>query len=212
MKRIRGERLDRVIASADLPTRLARCLRSCDAVSFAHAHGVIHRDLKPENVMIGEFGEVLVLDWGIARLLDRTELPPTQTPLLPTIDTAHGTVVGTPEYMAPEQERGDVAAVDQRTDIYALGAMLATLTADADSGALRAIATKARATRPDDRYQTVQELAADVARFTLGHAVRARREPLLDRLRRLATRYRTPLLLILTYLLARLLLFWLFRV
>jgi len=217
MKCIRGERLDRAMAREDLPARLARFLRICDAVSFAHAHGVIHRDLKPDNVMIGEFGEVLVLDWGIARLLDRAELPSagapiTSSPLTPTVDTAHGTIVGTPEFMAPEQARGDVAAIDERTDIYALGALLGMLTADAESGALRAIATKARAERPADRYQSVQELAADVSRFTLGHAVRARREPLLDRVKRVANRYRTPLLLILTYLLARLLLFWAFRV
>jgi hypothetical protein len=90
--------------------------------------------------------------------------------------------------------------------------MLATLIAGADSGALDAIATKARADRPDDRYQTAQDLAADVSRFVAGLAVRARREPLFDRIARLATRYRTPLLLILTYLVARLFLFWAFRV
>jgi serine/threonine protein kinase len=176
---------------------------------------VIHRDLKPENVMIGEFGEVLVLDWGIARLLDRADDSLTTsapTPIKPTINTAHGTVVGTPAYMSPEQARGDVAAIDQRTDIYALGALLSTLTAGADSGALDAIATKARADRPEDRYQTAQDLAADVSRFVAGLAVRARREPLFDRIARIATRYRTPLLLILTYLVARLFLFWAFHV
>jgi eukaryotic-like serine/threonine-protein kinase len=217
MKRVRGERLDRWMAGVDLHARLAVFLRICEAVSFAHAHHVIHRDLKPENVMIGEFGEVLVLDWGVARLLDRVDLAPTPaptppTPLTPTINTAHGTVIGTPAYMAPEQARGDVAAIDQRTDIYALGAILATLADDSDSGALQAIVVKARAERPAGRYQTAQELAADVTRFVGGLAVRARREPLVDRVRRLATRYRTPLLLILTYLLARLLLFWAFRV
>jgi predicted Ser/Thr protein kinase len=215
MKRVRGERLDRWMADADLHTRLGVFVRICEAVSFAHAHQVIHRDLKPENVMIGEFGEVLVLDWGIARVLDRLDAdsPPAQRPpLTPSINTAHGTVVGTPAYMAPEQARGEVSAIDQRTDIYALGAMLATLTATADSGALAAIATKARADRPDDRYQSAQDLAADISRFVAGLAVRARREPIVDRIARLATRYRTPLLLILTYLLARLFLFWAFRV
>jgi serine/threonine protein kinase len=220
MKRVRGERLDHWAAGADLHARLAVYLRICEAVSFAHAHGVIHRDLKPENVMTGEFGEVLVLDWGVARLLDRADVPRSQaasthsaqTPLAPHINTAHGTVVGTPAYMAPEQARGEVASIDQRTDIYALGAMLATLAAGSDSGALGAIITKACAERPADRYQTVRDLAADVSRFVSGLAVRARREPLLDAARRIAIRHRTPLLLILTYLLARLFLFWAFHV
>jgi serine/threonine protein kinase len=243
MKRVRGERLDRWMAGVPVQARLAVFLRICEAASFAHAQGVIHRDLKPENVMIGEFGEVLVLDWGVARLLAPTHgragaaaaaaddaarpsdgtpraprTPDTQMPLAPTIETAHGTIIGTPAYMAPEQARGDVALIDQRTDIYALGAMLDALVdspvagSGRSAGALRAIIAKARAERPADRYQTVQELAADVSRFAGGFAVHARGEPVLDRVKRLAVRYRTPLLLIVTYLIARLLLFWAFRV
>jgi predicted Ser/Thr protein kinase len=235
MKRVRGERLDRWVGDVDLHARLAVLLRICEAVSFAHAHGVIHRDLKPENVMIGQFGEVLVLDWGIARLLDpataaaattadtgAADAPGlasafaagTQRPLVPIVNTAHGTIVGTPAYMAPEQARGDVAAVDQRSDIYALGAMLREMAGEpaASAGALRAIVDKACADRPADRYQTARDFAADVSRFVSGAAVHARREPPLDRVKRLVWRYRTPLLLILTYLLARLLLFWAFRV
>jgi predicted Ser/Thr protein kinase len=230
MKCVRGERLDRWMATVDLPARLSAFLRMCEAVSFAHAHGVIHRDLKPENVMIGPFGEVLVLDWGVARLLApapsaaapvaTTETGPAPAapvvaappPLAPAVNTAHGTVVGTPAFMAPEQARGDIAAIDQRTDIYALGATLRAMAAPADSRALQAIAAKACAEKPADRYQSVKELSADVARFVGGLAVHARREPMLDRVKRLVWRYRTPLLLILTYLLARLLLFWAFRV
>jgi serine/threonine protein kinase len=130
MKRVAGERLDRHLrAGLSLSERLRLYERICEAVAFAHAHGVVHRDLKPENVMVGAFGEVLVLDWGLAKLL--SDSPP--GPLGPTTDagraalpgqTAQGTVLGTPGYMAPEQARGDVEGIDERTDVYALGAIL----------------------------------------------------------------------------------------
>src|SRR5262245_47177225 len=116
MKRVRGERLDHWVAGRALHERLNAFLRVCDAVAFAHAHGVVHRDLKPANVMVGEFGEVLVLDWGIARVRGQSE--------------TNGLVAGTPDYMAPEQARGD-RSVDERADVFALGTILTGLTGPA---------------------------------------------------------------------------------
>jgi serine/threonine protein kinase len=187
MKRVRGERLDRWLAAgAGIAGRLAVFLRVCDAVAFAHAHGIVHCDLKPENVMVGEFGEVLVLDWGIA----------------------NQTLAGTPPFMAPEQTQAG-GAIDPRTDVYALGALLETMSG---ARAVAAIAEKAKAIDPAARYQTVASLAAEVNRFLAGGAVEAHRERLVDRLARIWRRYKLPIVLVATYLVVRLLLIWLARI
>jgi serine/threonine protein kinase len=119
--------------------------KACDAIAFAHSKGVIHRDLKPENLMLGDFGEVLVMDWGLAKVFGGhravgASLPGTDGAVPSSIQrsiiasargsapefgqTMAGTILGTPAYMAPEQARGEVETMDQRADLYSLGAIL----------------------------------------------------------------------------------------
>jgi serine/threonine protein kinase/tetratricopeptide (TPR) repeat protein len=99
----------------------------CNAVAYAHSRGVIHRDLKGQNIILGDFGEVIVLDWGLAKLLDQpageSELPPIAIES-DREDTLQGEVLGTPAYMAPEQARGRSEQLDERTDVYGLGTIL----------------------------------------------------------------------------------------
>jgi serine/threonine-protein kinase len=142
MQEIRGRTLHAVIQSlhADggdagpAPEALRRVLdmhaRVCEAVAYAHSKGVVHRDLKPDNVMIGEFGEVLVLDWGIARAAhpqlapEPGEASDVAALLGPESRTRAGGILGTPRYMAPEQALGDRTRIGPRTDVYGLGAIL----------------------------------------------------------------------------------------
>jgi serine/threonine-protein kinase len=211
MKRVRGQRLDEYAATVPLPERLRAFERICEAVAFAHAHGVIHRDLKPENVMVGPFGEVLVMDWGVAKVRAAEESwgGEGREGKRPSGEaaTAHGTILGTPGYMAPEQERGETDRIDERADVYALGAILRFLLAGEEAPRpLEAICRRAMAAEPESRYPEVEELAADLSRYLAGLPVGAHRESLLERAGRIVRRHRTLVLLILTYLVLRVLL------
>jgi serine/threonine protein kinase/WD40 repeat protein len=139
MKLIKGRTLQAVLnlirdgdaaAIKEYPraTLLTIFRKVCDAMMFAHSKGILHRDLKPENIMVGEYGEVLVMDWGLAKILGECEeQDSTGSRVNDTGDygmTMEGEVMGTPQYMSPEQAEGMVAQLDQRSDIYSLGGIL----------------------------------------------------------------------------------------
>ena len=127
MKKLVGTTLAEQLASPEVPARqrLLRCFTEvCQAVEFAHARGVVHRDLKPANIMLGDFGAVYVLDWGLARITGEREARSVGD-AVPSLDgvTQAGAMLGTPGYMAPEQIE-DASAVGPAADVYALGAIL----------------------------------------------------------------------------------------
>ena len=150
MKYVQGDNLDTVISmlrkndpvyvkNYSLSRLLNIFLRICDGLAFAHSKGVIHRDLKPENIMLGDYGEVLIMDWGIAKVLSESEdeeklndsqfIAKNLNVECDIRKTQCGAVFGTPAFMAPEQIRGANELVDKRTDIYALGGILYSILA-----------------------------------------------------------------------------------
>jgi serine/threonine protein kinase len=151
MKFVEGARLDKFLAGVALPSACA-FPRVCEAVSFAHSRGILHRDLKPANVMVGAFGEVLVMDWGLAKTLQsgargsahslegETLFVPSQKSsqenesTLATAVTDDGVVMGTPGYMSPEQASGNSTTLDARSDIFSLGKLLEYIVSDGSNG------------------------------------------------------------------------------
>jgi eukaryotic-like serine/threonine-protein kinase len=145
MKLVRGRTLEdffeeaktmfkarKVAETHTLTARLERFLHVCDAMAYAHERGILHRDLKPENIMVGAFGEVMIMDWGIAKVLANSELEELDDTSIPmpkgSKGTKVGTVMGTPRYMSPEQAKGETDTMDAHSDQYALGLILQELT------------------------------------------------------------------------------------
>jgi WD40 repeat protein/tRNA A-37 threonylcarbamoyl transferase component Bud32 len=230
MRVVRGRTLSRAIAEAnELSDRLAlmgHFLGLCQAIAYAHSRGIVHRDIKPENVMIGEFGETVVLDWGMAKNArgrgaldiahDSSSLPEQLTSANVTLE---GTLCGTPNYMSPEQALGRVGEVDERSDVWSLGAVLYTLltgkTPFAGTQPLHVIANVLACSYeparkcdarippeldaiighslcrdPNERYANAKELAREIQAFQVGARVGAYAYSSLDLLRRFVERHR----------------------
>jgi tRNA A-37 threonylcarbamoyl transferase component Bud32 len=199
---------------------VTRFAAACQTIAYAHSRGVIHRDLKPDNIMLGPYGETLVVDWGLARLMAGATADESaaadETPADESL-TRSGAALGTPAYMSPEQASGNTSAVGTASDIFGLGATLyfvltgrgpyrgATALEDAIAGrfprpsaispgvpkALEAVALKAMARDPSDRYPNAAALAADLESWLAGERVTAWREPWLTRLGRSIRRHRS---------------------
>lgn len=193
MKLVRGKRLDEFVGERHPVAELLRIfLRVCEAVSFAHANGIVHCDLKPQNVMLGDFGEVLVMDWGIARPIGA--------------EGASAVVAGTPGYMAPEQTRELAGPIDAATDVYALGVMLRALLTSSGTNIerpLAAICAYAAAQERRDRYPDAGALADDVRAYLDGGPLVAYRENVFERTVKWLDRNRALLTVVIAYLVMR---------
>ena len=206
MRLVRGARLDEAAPTfATIGDALRVMLRLVETIAFAHAQGVLHRDITPRNVMLGPFGEVLVLDWGVARdhrttgTGDATEDRPDSGE-----DTGHGTVIGTPGYMPPEQASGLPA--DERSDVFGLGAVLRDVLAARSEpvpAPLAAIVARATSGHPEARYASALALREELGRYLDGQRVLAYRERPLEAIIRVTRPYRTVILLVLAYLAMR---------
>ncbi|MEO1230037.1 MAG: serine/threonine-protein kinase [Myxococcota bacterium] len=193
MKRVRGQTLEDALSGAttlaDRLKLLSAFLAVSQALAYAHSRSVLHRDVKPANVLLGAFGETLLVDWGLAKTKGEDDG-----------DALPGSAIGTPQYMSPEQAKGDLEAIDERSDVWSLGAMLfELLTGEAPYRGrgpsevieqvrrgsppkvrsrapevppdLAAIADRALAYAPKDRYPSAAEMAHDVEAYLAGKQV-----------------------------------------
>jgi hypothetical protein len=197
----------------------------CDAIDYAHSRGVLHRDIKPRNIIVGKHGETLVVDWGLAKATGRSEPGAEERTLLPTsasgsAETSHGSTLGTPAYMSPEQARGDIDSLGPQSDVYSLGDTLYCLLTgkplqEADDvgemlrkvqrsefapprqldplidKALEAVCLKAMALELRDRCASCRALAEDIERWMADESVTDWGEPWTRTLLRWLTRHRT---------------------
>ncbi len=207
---------------------IRRLIDVCDAIAYAHSRQVLHRDLKPGNIMLGRYGETLVVDWGLAKALGTEETVGTQPPVIPrsgstAAPTQDGSTIGTPEYMSPEQARGDVDGLDDTTDVYSLGATLFALLTGrpplhgSDKAQIRsdvilgriptprtidssihlqldAICAKAMQLEKAERYPAVMALADDLERWLADEPVSAMRDSFLQRAGRVLRKRRSAAL------------------
>ena len=182
MPELRGQTLEAALPDLPFWRRMEALVRVAQAMAYAHGEGVVHRDLKPSNVMVGGFGEVLVLDWGLARRINDVDLP-AETLDLPEVSaglTRVGAVLGTPAYMPPEQAAG--LAVGPPADVFALGAMLREVLAAEANPSVELVEISQRALAPEatDRFPQAAPLAEALLAWQAGARRRAEARVVLD--------------------------------